>query len=223
MNTREKLIQRTMDVQREITQAGLRRRDLLKMGLLSAGTGLLLPISGLSMRAAWAAGSADDVLGAVGSCPVPGVDLISPFTRPWIEELPRLVEKQRVLNNDPANISVGNGGGAPGPDPVGTLTGGDSKIRLLSEHPELNTATPYPNLSHQGWNKAGNLGNQPPKNWYEMREKQFNHVWHRDMPAGTTGQAAWGFDGVVPGPMFRAFYGSSDFLRIQDRKSTRLN
>ena len=84
MNSREKLIQRTMDVQREITQAGLRRRDLLKMGLLSAGTGLLLPISGLSMRAAWAAGSADDVLGSVGSCPVPGVNLISPFTRPWI-------------------------------------------------------------------------------------------------------------------------------------------
>src|SRR5476651_1703185 len=209
MNSREKLIQRTMDVQREITQAGLKRRDLLKMGLLSAGTGMLLPISGLSLRAAY---------GAVPlvSCPVPGVDLISPFTRPWIEEMPRLVEKQTVLNNNPANISVGNGGGAPGPDPVGTLTGGDSKIRLRSEYPELNTATPYPNLSHQGWNKAGNLGNQPPKNWYEMREKQFNQVWHRDLPAGTAGQPAWGFDGVVPGPMFRAFYGSSDFLRIHN-------
>src|SRR5476651_1123754 len=107
MNSREKLIQRTMDVQREITQAGLKRRDLLKMGLLSAGTGLLLPISGLSMRAAWAKGG-DDVLQSAAACPVPGVDLISPFTRPWIEEMPRLVEKQRVLNNDPANISVGN-------------------------------------------------------------------------------------------------------------------
>src|SRR5471032_3551846 len=112
MNSREKLIQRTMDVQREITQAGLKRRDLLKMGLLSAGTGMLLPISGLSMRAAYAFG--DPSL----ACPVPGVDLISPFTRPWIEEMPRLVEKKTVMNNDPANISVGNGGGAPGPDPV---------------------------------------------------------------------------------------------------------
>src|SRR5476651_180428 len=107
MNSREKLIQRTMDVQREITQAGLKRRDLLKMGLLSAGTGMLLPISGLSMRAAWAAGGADDALGSIGACPVPGVDLISPFTRPWIEELPSLVEKQTVLNNNPANISIG--------------------------------------------------------------------------------------------------------------------
>ena len=106
MNSREKLIQRTMDVQREITQAGLKRRDLLKMGLLSASTGMLLPISGLSMRAAFADGGTSG-----GSCPVPGVDMISPFTRPWIEELPRLVEKQTVMGNDPANMSMGNGGG----------------------------------------------------------------------------------------------------------------
>src|SRR5512146_1316153 len=114
MNSREKLIQRTMDVQREITQAGLKRRDLLKMGLLSASTGLLLPISGLSMRAALAkGGGGSSINSSGGSCPVPGVDIISPPTRPWVEELPRLVEKQTVLNNDPANISWGNGGGAP--------------------------------------------------------------------------------------------------------------
>jgi hypothetical protein len=52
MKTREKLIQRTMDVLRELTEAELERRDLLKMGLHSAGTGMLLPISGSSMRAA---------------------------------------------------------------------------------------------------------------------------------------------------------------------------
>jgi FtsP/CotA-like multicopper oxidase with cupredoxin domain len=205
-----------MDVQREITQAGLKRRDLLKMGLLSAGTGMLLPISGLSMRAAWAKGGADDVLQSALACPVPGVDLISPFTRPWIEELPRLVEKQRVLNNDPVNISVGNGGGAPGPDPVGTLTGGDSKIKNLHDFPALSLATPYPNLSHQGWGKSGILGNQPPQKWYETRIKQFNHVWHRDLPAGMAGQPAWGFDSVVPGPMFRTRYGESHFNRLHN-------
>ena len=213
MNSREKLIQRTMDVQREITRAGLKRRDLLKMGLLSASTGMLLPISGLSMRAAFADGGSGT---SGGSCPVPGVDIISPPTRPWIEELPRLVEKQRVLNNDPANIYCGNGGAAPGPDPVGTMSGGDSKIRLMAEHPELCTATPYANLSHQGWGKSGYLGNQPPQNWYEMHAKQFNQVWHRDLPAGTAGQPAWGFDGCVPGPMFRSVYGSSDFVRIHN-------
>jgi FtsP/CotA-like multicopper oxidase with cupredoxin domain len=206
MNSREKLIQRTMDVQREITQAGLKRRDLMKMGLLSASTGMLLPISGLSLRAAY----------ADSSCPVPGVEMISPPTRPWIEELPRLVEKQTVTNNDPASINVGNGGGAPGPAPVGTATGGDSKVRLLKDHPELNTATPYADLSHQGWGKGGKIGNFAPQKWYEMRVKQHNHVWHRDMPAGATGQAAWGFDSQVPGPMFRTRYGEPHFVRIHN-------
>jgi len=206
MNSREKLIQRTMDVQREITQAGLKRRDLVKMGLLSAGTGMLFPISGLSLRAA----------NAVTSCPVPGVDLISPFTRPWIEEMPRLVEKQTVLDNNPLNMSMGNGGGAPAPYAIGTMAGGDSKIRLCTEYPTMHNATPYAELDHQGWGKSGILGNQAPKKWYEMRAKQFNHVWHRDMPAGAAGQAAWGFDGVVPGPMFRTRYGESHFTRIHN-------
>ena len=213
MNSREKLIQRTMDVQREITQAGLKRRDLIKMGLLSASTGLLLPISGLSLRAAYADGGSG-ISG--GSCPVPGVDIVSPLTRPWIEELPRLVEKQTVMNNDPVNISWGNGGGAPAPYPIGTMAGGDSKIRLCSEYPALHTSTPYAELDHQGWGKSGILGNHAPQKWYEMHAKQFNHVWHRDLPAGTAGQPAWGFDGVVPGPMFRTRYGEPHFTRIHN-------
>jgi hypothetical protein len=205
MSQYEKLIQRTMDVQREIVQAKLSRRDLLKMGLLSAGTGMLLPIPGLSLRAAYAK-----------SCPVPGKDIISPRTRPWMEPLPRLVEKQTVLDNDPANISWGNGGGAPGPSPVGTLTGGDSKIRLCEEFPEMHNATPYSELEHQGWGKGGALGNFAPQKWYELRANQHMHVWHRDLPAGAAGQACWGFDGVFPGPMFRTRYGEPHFVRIHN-------
>ncbi|MBE0625268.1 MAG: hypothetical protein IH606_10695, partial [Burkholderiales bacterium] len=228
MNSREKLIQRTMDVQREITKAGLKRRDLMKMGLLSASTGMLLPISGLSMRAAWAkggsSGSGSSGSGSSGGggtsgggCPVPGVDIISPPTRPWIEELPRLVEKKTVAGNDPASISWGNGGGAPAPDPVGTMSGGDSKIRACSEFPALHECTPYPYLGHQGWGKSDPLlGNHVPQKWYEMRAKQFNQVWHRDLPAGTAGQPAWGFDGLVPGPMFRTRYGEPHFTRIHN-------
>lgn len=206
MNAYEKLIQQTMDLQREITRANLSRRDLIKMGLLSATTGMLLPIKGLSLRAAHA-----DAI-----CPEPGVELISPFTRPWREEMPRLVEKQVVAGNNPANLSYGNGGGAPGPTPVGTTTGGDSKVRLLQDFPALATATPYPNLSHQSWGKSGPYGNRPPQKWYELRERQFNHVWHSDLPAGNAGQPAWGFDGVVPGPMFRIRYGEPHFVRIHN-------
>jgi FtsP/CotA-like multicopper oxidase with cupredoxin domain len=212
MSNREKLIQRTIDLHREITKAGLTRRELLKMGLLSVGSGLLLPISGLSLRAAMADG---------GSCPQPGKDIISPPTTPWVEEMPRLVEKQTVAGNDPANISIGNGGGAPGPDPVGTLNGGDSKIRLKHDFPELFRdfpagATPFA-FSHQAWGKPTPLvGNHPPQQWYEMHARQFNQVWHRELPAGTAGQTAWGFDGLFPGPMFRTRYGISHFVRIHN-------
>ena len=225
MNNYEKLILKTMDLHREITQAKLSRRDLLKMGMLSATTGMLLPIPGLSLRSAFAKGGNNSVSSSVSSsvtpgatvgCPVPGKDIISPPTRPWIEEMPRLVEKQTVLDNNPDNVSHGNGGGAPGPDPIGTIGGGDCKIHILHDHPELATATPYANLGHQGWGRGGQLGDFAPKKFYEMRVKQFNHVWHRDLPAGTAGQAAWGFDSVVPGPMFRTRYGEPHFTRIHN-------
>jgi FtsP/CotA-like multicopper oxidase with cupredoxin domain len=166
---------------------------------------MLLPIPGLSLRAAHAK-----------SCPVPGKDIISPRTRPWMEPLPRLVEKQTCLDNDPSYMSWGNGGGAPGPSPIGTLFGGDSKIRLCTLFPEMHNATPYSELEHQGWGKGGALGNFAPQKWYEMRVKQFNHVWHRDMPAGAAGQPAWGFDGVFPGPMYRTRYGEPHFVRIHN-------
>ncbi len=222
MSQYEKIIQKTMDLHREITQAKLSRRDLLKLGMLSATTGMLLPISGLSLRAVYAKGgsnstttsSTTDTSG--GGCPVPGKDIISPPTRPWIEEMPRLVEKQTVADNDPVNCSHGSSGGAPAPTPIGTLTGGDSKIRCCEEFPELHNATPYPELDHQGWGKGGALGNFAPQKWYEMHVRQFNHVWHRDLPAGTAGQPAWGFDSVVPGPMFRTRYGEPHFCRIHN-------
>jgi len=38
------LIQRTMEVQRELTREGLDRRRLMKLGVLSSATGMLLPI-----------------------------------------------------------------------------------------------------------------------------------------------------------------------------------
>ena len=214
MNSREKLIQKTIDLHREIIQANLTRRDLLKMGLLSASTGMLLPIPGLSLRAARADDEKD-------TCPISGREIISPPTRPWIEEMPRLIEKQVVANNNPANISRGNGGGAPAPDPVGTLTGGDSKIRLQRDFPKLfrpfpDGATPFA-FSHQAWGKPTPLlGNHPPQLWYELREMQANHVWHRDLPAGNTGQPIWGYDGRFPGPQFRTRYGISHFVRIHN-------
>lgn len=206
MKLRERLVQRTIDVHREIVQARLGRRELLKMGLLGSGSGMLLPIPGLSLRAAWGS----------GACPEPGKEIFSPSVRPWRDEMPRLREKTTVEGNGPSGCSHDDNGGAPGADPVGNLSGGDSKVRLCEEYPSLREATPYPNLNHQGWGRGGPLGEHLPQDWYEMRVRQFNHVWHRDMPAGAAGQPAWGFDSVFPGPMFRTRYGRSHFVRIHN-------
>jgi len=62
---------------RELIAAGLKRRDLMKMGLLTAA-GTLLPIKGLSARPLTSAGYVDDD------------EPNSPETTPWVEEMPRL-------------------------------------------------------------------------------------------------------------------------------------
>ncbi len=221
----QKLIQRTMDVQRELTRSGLDRRNLMKLGVLSAGTGMLLPIQGLSMRAAFAA----------SDCPIPGVDMISPRTTPFKDAFQRLEEMQPTYTVKSSVSELTDAmmlrGGKPTSAPSNAL---DSKLHLLHEHPEMANATPNANLAHQAWDgtdKNTGLLN-PPKDIFEMRAVQHQHVWHSDMPAGAAGQLAWGFadrafDNMttvtgnssttctgVPGPVFRLKYGRSHLVRI---------
>ncbi len=219
------LIQRTMDTQRELTRSGLDRRNLLKIGVLSAGTGMLLPISGLSMRAAFAA----------SDCPIPGVDMISPRTTPFKDAFQRLEELNPTYTVKSSVSELTDAmmlrGGKPTSAPSNAL---DAKLHLLHEHPEMAKATPNANLAHQAWDGSDkNTGLlNPPKDIYEMRAIQHKHVWHSDMPAGAAGQPAWGyadrtFDASntvtgngsspctgVPGPVFRLKYGRSHLVRI---------
>ena len=223
----KKLIQRTMNVQRELTKSGLSRRNLLKLGVLSASTGMLLPIKGLSLRPAMAAGAI--------TCPIPGVDIISPRTTPFKDPLQRLEEMAPTYTTRSSVSELTDAmflrGGKPGHAPTHEL---DSKLHLLKEHPELSRATPFANLAHQGWDGTDKTGGllAPPKDFYEMRAIQHKHVWHSEMPAGAAGQLAWGFadrkfDNAaqvtgtgattctgVPGPVFRLRYGRSHLVRI---------
>ena len=226
MNKRQQqLIQRTMDTQRELTRSGLDRRNLMKLGVLSAGTGMLLPISGLSMRAAYGA----------SDCPIPGVEMISPRTTPFKDAFQRLEEMQPVYTVKSSVSELTDAmmlrGGKPTSAPSNAL---DSKLELLHHHPEMANATPNANLAHQAWDgtdKNTGLLN-PPKDIYELRAIQHKHIWHSDMPAGAAGQLAWGFadrsfDNMtavtgggsttctgVPGPVFRLKYGRSHLTRI---------
>jgi len=215
-----------MDTQRELTRSGLGRRNLLKLGVLSAGTGMLLPISGLSLRAAYGA--------STPVCPIPGVDMISPRTTPFKDAFIRLEEAEPTYTVKSSVSELTDAmmmrGGKPTHAPTNAL---DSKLRLLREHPELATATPNANLAHQGWDGTDrNTGLlNPPKDIYEIRAVQHKHVWHSDMPAGAAGQYAWGFvdktfnglqtTGVngtpctgIGGILFRLKYGRSHLTRI---------
>ena len=196
----------------------------MKLGVLSASTGMLLPIPGLSMRAAFAA----------SDCPIPGVEMISPRTTPFKDPFRRLEEASPTYTVKSSVSELTDAmmmrGGKPTSAPSNAL---DSKVRLLREHPEMAKATPNANLAHQAWDgtdKNTGLLN-PPKDIYEIRAVQHKHVWHSEMPAGAAGQYAWGFvdrgfetakttgvDGSsctgVGGILFRLKYGRSHLTRI---------
>ena len=102
----EKEKQQAATNRREIVAAGLSRRDMLRMGLLT-GAGLLVPMSGLSVRARTSAGRPFYDSGS-GSGPA------SPPTPPFVQPFTRLTVKQptAVLNPAPTvipNTAAGEG------------------------------------------------------------------------------------------------------------------
>ena len=85
---------------RELIAAGFKRRDLLKMGLLTSA-GMLIPIKGLSAHPINSAGMVFD-------------DPVSPPTTPFQENMPRLTVAQPVASLTPAptiapNTAAGEG------------------------------------------------------------------------------------------------------------------
>jgi len=85
---------------RELIGAGFKRRDLLKMGLLTSA-GMLIPIKGLSAHPINSAGMVFD-------------DPVSPPTTPFQENMPRLTVAQPVASLTPAptiapNTAAGEG------------------------------------------------------------------------------------------------------------------
>ncbi len=88
------------DNRRELIAAGFKRRDLLKMGLLTSA-GMLIPMKGLSAHPINSAGMVFD-------------DPVSPPTTPFQENMPRLTVAQPVASLTPAptiapNTAAGEG------------------------------------------------------------------------------------------------------------------
>ena len=161
----EKEKQQAARNRRELIAAGLSRRDMIKMGLLTSA-GLLVPMSGLSVRARSSAGRLLD--SGSGSGPS------SPPTRPFVQPFTRMTVKQPVATLNPTPTIIPN------------IAGGEGRT-----------------IPHQAFSQFA------PVKFYEVEQRLSNIVTHPDLPA----QPLWGFDGLVPGPLYVERYGQPVLVR----------
>jgi len=161
----------------EIVKAKLNRREMMRLGLLTAGGGLILK-HGLSSRAEAALTDPD-------RAKYPP----SPPVRPWTQPMPFLTVKQPV---DYHRMS----GGAPD----GTTVIDGATKRIKHQYCSYDNAT-------------GVYGGKfPPRKFYELIAKETQHKFHNDYASSTV----WGFDGLVPGPLFQAKYGEPIMVRFHN-------
>jgi FtsP/CotA-like multicopper oxidase with cupredoxin domain len=175
---------------RELIAAGLTsRRDLLKMGLLTAG-GMLVAKSGLSARAGQQVQTNNPPSSGQNTSPgtnqncVPGNQTASPPTRPFVQALPIMPLAQRVSSLTPTpteNPNVGAG-----------------EVRAAPFQAPLIDANRFPVV---------------PGTLYNIHQRQFVKSQHPDLPM----QTIWGFDDGTgtrsPGPTYQAFYGRPQLTR----------
>ncbi|HYS56685.1 MAG TPA: hypothetical protein VEM34_00910, partial [Burkholderiales bacterium] len=171
----------------ELIKAGLTsRRDLLKMGLLTA-SGMLLAKHGLSARAQTSTTSTSS--GSPGSFNVclPGNQAASPSTRAFVEPLPIMPLAQTV---PVSSLS-------PAPTIAPNTAGGE--VRAADHQaPELNPSMfPF-----------------PPPRVYQVRQHAISAVQSPDLPTQTIWAFDDGFHATSPGPTYRADYGIAQLVRI---------
>jgi FtsP/CotA-like multicopper oxidase with cupredoxin domain len=186
---------------RELIAAGLTsRRDLFKMGLLTAG-GMLVAKSGLSARAQTnttqgpSGGGSNISPGTNQNC-VPGNQAASPQTHPFTTALPIIPIARPVHSLSPAptenpNVAAGEVRAAP------------------FQAPQID-ASRFPVV---------------PSVLYQFNQRQFSHNF---APGDLSAQTIWGFDDnsgrgtSSPGYTYQAFYGTPQLTRnINSLPSTR--
>ena len=174
---------------RELIAAGLTsRRDLMKMGLLTAG-GMLVAKSGLSARAQSTSTTPQTQLpgdGQVGSnqnC-VPTKQAASPPTRSFIEPLPIMPVAQTVASLSPTPTTCPN-----------TSAG------------EVRAAC------HQGTQLDASRFPVVPSRLYKFTQKAISVVQSPDLPSQTVWAFSDGAHVTSPGPTYKATYGIPQLTR----------
>jgi FtsP/CotA-like multicopper oxidase with cupredoxin domain len=171
---------------REIVKAKLSRREMMRLGLLTA-SGSLIAKPGLS---AGITGSSDGTLNTDARL-LSSVDRTppSPPAAPWVQPMPILPRKMSI---QPTQMVDGQ------PD-------GTTLIERATERVPHQFFTFDPHTGTYG-------GKFPPKKFYEMNLSEFQVQLH---PAyGPT--TVWGFDKGVPGPVIHANYGEPVLFRVRN-------
>ncbi len=187
---RFKLMMEAQKNRQELIKAGLTsRRDLFKMGLLTAG-GMLVAKSGLSARA-WGQNTttSSSSTGSFNLC-LPGNQAMSPTTKPFVEPLPIMPIAKTV--------SVATLNPAPTIAPNATTGSDGSEVRSAAHQAPLLNSTMFP---------------FPPPRVYKFRQQAIQVVQSPQLPV----QTIWGFnDGTnlsSPGPTYQANYGVPQLTR----------
>ena len=185
-NWREKLAVIAQRNRQEIVKAQLSRREMIRLGLLSA-SGTLVAKSGLSAVTITSDGSLNTdsrLLSSVDNTPS------SPPARAWAQPMPIIPVTMPVA--DPQTMV----GGAPDGDTV--IEGGTKRVphQLYTYDPKTTTYG----------------GKFPPKKFYEITMKEANLQLHPDYGPTTI----WGFDGRYPGPLIQMNYGEPTLVRFHN-------
>lgn len=184
---REKLALTAQRNRLEIVKAKLSRREMVRLGLLTAG-GTLVAKAGLS------AGITSSTDGALNTDTrsLRSVDITpaSPPARPWAQPMPRIPTKQRV---DPDAMRGGR------PDGTTLIEGATRRVnhQLFSVDSETGQF----------------VGKFPPRAFYEVDMREAFVQVHPDYAP----TRVWGFDGRVPGPIIRATYGEPVLVRFHNQ------
>ncbi|MGC2694488.1 MAG: hypothetical protein WA738_01730, partial [Candidatus Angelobacter sp.] len=171
---------------RELIAAGLTsRRDLLRMGLLTAG-GMLVAKSGLSARAYGQSGGGSNISpGSFQNC-IPGNQTQSPVTKPFIDPLPIMPLTRKVSSLSPTptlNPNVGAG-----------------EVRAAAFQAPGIDSIRFPVV---------------PSVLYNVHQRQFTTRQTSDtrLPAQTLWGFDDGSGTRSPGPTYQAFYGKPQLTR----------
>jgi FtsP/CotA-like multicopper oxidase with cupredoxin domain len=194
---RDKLALTAQRNRQEIVKAKLNRREMMRLGLLTAG-GSLIAKAGLSSRAFAQQGPGGGSGGSLTT--VQGVDGQSPPVTPWKAPMPRLSVKT------PIDYHKMEFGPPDGTTPVDGATR-SVKHQYFSYDAAHDTFGP------------GSQGSFIPQKFYEQEMREDFIQLHPDLPAKTRFFCFHDDSGnpVVPGPLIRAKYGEPVLVRYKNK------